>query len=485
MKAVSDIGLIGLAVMGENLVLNMESKGFHVSVYNRTVEKVDKFMEGRGKGKNIYGAHSLEDFVSSLKTPRKVFLMVKAGQAVDAFIDQLIPVLEPGDIIIDGGNTHFPDTTRRTEYVESKGLLYIGTGVSGGEEGALKGPSMMPGGSPAAWPHVKPIFQSVCAKVADGSPCCDWVGEGGAGHFVKMVHNGIEYGDIQLICECYQIMRDILGMTNEEMHEVFAEWNRGDLDSYLIEITRDILAKKDEDGNYVLDYILDTAGQKGTGKWTAISALDNGVPLTLIGESVFARCLSAQKDERVAASKILEGPEPAPFAGDRKAFLEDLRRALFAAKVVSYAQGYALMRAAAKEYGWNLNYGGIALMWRGGCIIRSVFLGKIKEAFDNNPAIANILLDPYFTGKLAEAQQGWRDVLAAAIMNGVPVPCLTAGLEYYDGYRSERLPANLLQAQRDFFGAHTYERTDRPRGEFFHTNWTGHGGDTVAGTYIA
>ena len=485
MKAVSDIGLIGLAVMGENLVLNMESKGFHVSVYNRTVEKVDKFMEGRGKGKNIYGAHSLEDFVASLKTPRKVFLMVKAGQAVDAFIDQLIPVLEPGDIIIDGGNTHFPDTTRRTEYVESKGLLYIGTGVSGGEEGALKGPSMMPGGSPAAWPHVKPIFQSVCAKVADGSPCCDWVGEGGAGHFVKMVHNGIEYGDIQLICECYQIMRDILGMTNEEMHEVFAEWNRGDLDSYLIEITRDILAKKDEDGNYVLDYILDTAGQKGTGKWTAISALDNGVPLTLIGESVFARCLSAQKDESVAASKILEGPTPAPFTGDRKAFLEDLRRALFAAKVVSYAQGYALMRAAAKEYGWNLNYGGIALMWRGGCIIRSVFLGKIKEAFDNNPAIANILLDPYFTGKLAEAQQGWRNVLATAIMNGVPVPCLTAGLEYYDGYRSERLPANLLQAQRDFFGAHTYERTDRPRGEFFHTNWTGHGGDTVAGTYIA
>ncbi len=485
MKAVSDIGLIGLAVMGENLVLNMESKGFHVSVYNRTVEKVDKFMEGRGKGKNIYGAHSLEDFVASLKTPRKVFLMVKAGQAVDAFIDQLIPVLEPGDIIIDGGNTHFPDTTRRTEYVESKGLLYIGTGVSGGEEGALKGPSMMPGGSPAAWPHVKPIFQSVCAKVADGSPCCDWVGEGGAGHFVKMVHNGIEYGDIQLICECYQIMKDILGMTNEEMHEVFAEWNRGDLDSYLIEITRDILAKKDEDGNYVLDYILDTAGQKGTGKWTAISALDNGVALTLIGESVFARCLSAQKDERVAASKILEGPKPAPFTGDRKAFLEDLRRALFAAKVVSYAQGYALMRAAAKEYGWNLNYGGIALMWRGGCIIRSVFLGKIKEAFDNNPAIANILLDPYFTGKLAEAQQGWRNVLATAIMNGVPVPCLTAGLEYYDGYRSERLPANLLQAQRDFFGAHTYERTDRPRGEFFHTNWTGHGGDTVAGTYIA
>ena len=485
MKQLSDIGLIGLAVMGENLVLNMESKGFRVSVFNRTVEKVDKFMEGRGKDKNIYGARSLEDFVGSLKAPRRVFLMVKAGQAVDDFIEKLIPVLDSGDIIIDGGNSHFPDTARRTAYVESKGLLYIGTGVSGGEEGALKGPSMMPGGSPAAWPHVKPIFQGICAKVSDGSPCCDWVGEGGAGHFVKMVHNGIEYGDIQLICECYQIMKDILGMSNEEMHETFAEWNKGDLDSYLVEITRDILAKKDEDGRYVLDYILDTAGQKGTGKWTAIAALDQGVPLTLIGESVFARCLSAQKEERVAASRILEGPKPAKFTGNRAAFLEDLRKALFAAKVVSYAQGYALMRAAAKEYGWNLNYGGIALMWRGGCIIRSVFLGKIKEAFDKNPAIANILLDPYFSGKLAEAQQGWRNVLCTAMQNGVPAPCMTAGLQYYDGYRTDRLPANLLQAQRDFFGAHTYERTDKPRGEFFHTNWTGHGGDTISTTYNA
>ena len=485
MKELSDIGLIGLAVMGENLVLNMESKGFRVSVFNRTVEKVDRFMEGRGKGLNIYGAHSLEDFVASLKAPRKVFLMVKAGAAVDAFIDKLIPVLSPGDIIIDGGNTHFPDTARRTAYVESKGLLYIGTGVSGGEEGALKGPSMMPGGSPAAWPYVKPIFQGICAKVADGSPCCDWVGEGGAGHFVKMVHNGIEYGDIQLICECYQIMKDILGMSNEEMHQTFAEWNKGDLDSYLIEITRDILAKKDGDGRYVLDYILDTAGQKGTGKWTAVSALDQGVPLTLIGESVFARCLSAQKEERVAASEILQGPRPTKFTGDRAAFLEDLREALFAAKVVSYAQGYALMRAAAKEYGWNLNYGGIALMWRGGCIIRSVFLGRIKEAFDKDPDIANILLDPYFSGKLAEAQQGWRNVLCTAMQNGVPAPCMTAGLQYYDGYRCSRLPANMLQAQRDFFGAHTYERTDRPRGEFFHTNWTGHGGDTVSSTYNA
>jgi len=481
----SDIGLIGLAVMGENLVLNMESKGFRVSVFNRTVEKVDKFINGRGAGKNFYGAHSLEDLVASLATPRKVFLMVKAGQAVDDFIEKLIPLLEPGDIIIDGGNTHFPDTARRTAYVESKGLLYIGTGVSGGEEGALKGPSMMPGGSPAAWPYVKPIFQGICAKVADGSPCCDWVGEGGAGHFVKMVHNGIEYGDIQLICECYQIMKDYLGMSNEEMHEVFAQWNKGDLDSYLIEITRDILAKKDDDGKYVLDYILDTAGQKGTGKWTAIAALDQGVPLTLIGESVFARCLSAQKEERVAASKVLAGPAGGRFTGDRAAFLEYLHKALFAAKVVSYAQGYALMRSAAKEYGWNLNYGGIALMWRGGCIIRSVFLGKIKEAFDKNPALANLLMDDYFCGKLAEAQQGWRNVIAAAVVNGIPVPCLSAGLEYYDGYRTSRLPANLLQAQRDYFGAHTYERTDKPRGEFFHTNWTGEGGDTVAGTYIA
>ncbi|MBP5486463.1 MAG: decarboxylating NADP(+)-dependent phosphogluconate dehydrogenase [Bacteroidales bacterium] len=483
MKPVSDIGLVGLAVMGENLALNMESKGFHVSVYNRTVEKVDHFMEGRGKGLNFYGAHSLEDFIASLKSPRKVFLMVKAGKPVDDFIEKLIPLLDKGDIIIDGGNTHFPDTARRTEYVESKGLLYIGTGVSGGEEGALKGPSMMPGGSPAAWPFVKPIFQSISAKVADGTPCCDWVGQGGAGHFVKMVHNGIEYGDIQLICECYQIMKDILGMTNDEMHETFAEWNKGDLDSYLIEITRDILAKKDGDGEYVLDSILDTAGQKGTGKWTAISALDLGEPLTLISESVYARCLSALKEERVEASKILEGPKPVKFSGDRIAFLEDLRRALFASKVVSYAQGYSLMRAAAKEYGWDLNYGGIALLWRGGCIIRSVFLGKIKEAFDKDPKIANILLDPYFKDKLSEAQTGWRNVVAKAMVNGVPAPCMTAALEYYDGYRTERLPANLLQAQRDYFGAHTYERTDRPRGEFFHTNWTGHGGDTVSGTY--
>ena len=485
MEQKSDIGLIGLAVMGENLVLNMESKGFTVSVFNRTVSKVDNFLEGRGKGKNIFGAHSLEELVASLKSPRKVMMMVKAGSAVDDMIDKLVPLLDKGDVIIDGGNTHFPDTARRTEYLESRGLLYIGTGVSGGEEGALKGPSMMPGGSPAAWPLVKPIFQSICAKVSDGTPCCDWVGEGGAGHFVKMVHNGIEYGDMQLICECYHIMKDLLGMSNEEMHDTFVEWNKGDLDSYLIEITRDILAKKDDDGRYVLDYILDTAGQKGTGKWTGIAALDQGVPLTLIGEAVFARCLSAQKEERVAASKILTGPARVAFSGDRAAFLEDLRKALFAAKVVSYAQGYTLMRAAAKEYGWNLNYGGIALMWRGGCIIRSVFLGKIKEAFDRNPDLDNILVDPYFSEKMKEAQMGWRNVIAQSVLGGIPAPALSAALEYYDGYRCGRLPANLLQAQRDYFGAHTYERTDRPRGEFFHTDWTGHGGSTVAGTYTA
>ena len=481
----SDIGLIGLAVMGENLVLNMESKGFRVSVFNRTVARVDHFMEGRGAGKNIFGAHSLEEFVASLSSPRKVFLMIKAGAAVDEFIDRLIPLLDKGDVIIDGGNTHFPDTARRREYVEGKGLLYIGTGVSGGEEGALKGPSMMPGGSPAAWPLVKPIFQGISAHVADGSPCCDWVGEGGAGHFVKMVHNGIEYGDIQLICECYQIMKDCLGMSNEQMSETFARWNRGDLDSYLIEITRDILAKKDDDGRYVLDYILDTAGQKGTGKWTAIAALDAGVPLTLITESVYARSLSAQKEERVAASKILAGPSAKRFEGDREAFLADLEQALFASKVVSYAQGFALMRAAAAEYGWNLNYGNIALMWRGGCIIRSVFLGKIKEAFDADPQLANIMLAPYFQQKMAMAQEGWRRVIARAVENGIPTPTLSAALSYYDGYRSERLPANLLQAQRDYFGAHTYERTDRARGEFFHTNWTGTGGDTTSSTYNA
>ena len=479
----SDIGLIGLAVMGENLVMNMESHGFTVSVYNRTTEKVKNFVEGRAKGKNIVGTYSLEELVASLEKPRKVMMMIKAGSAVDATIESLIPLLEEGDIIIDGGNSHFPDTARRTAYVESKGLLYIGTGVSGGEEGALKGPSMMPGGSPAAWESVKPIFQAICAKVEDGSPCCDWVGENGAGHFVKMVHNGIEYGDMQLICEAYQLMRDYLGLNADEMHEIFTEYNKGELDSYLIEITRDILGYKDTDGSAIVEKILDTAGQKGTGKWTGIAALDEGVPLTLIGEAVFSRCLSAIKEERVEASKVLTGPTP-KFEGDKAQFIADIKDALFAAKIVSYAQGYTLMRAAAKTYGWNLNYGGIALMWRGGCIIRSVFLGKIKEAFDNNPALTNLLLDPYFKGVMDKAQAGWRRVCAAAIANGIPAPAMTTALSYYDGYRCERLPANLLQAQRDYFGAHTYERVDAPRGQFFHTNWTGEGGDTAASNYV-
>ncbi len=482
MKEKADIGLIGLAVMGENLVLNMESKGYTVAVFNRSTDKVKNFVSGRGKGKNIVGTFSIEELVGSLKSPRKVMLMVKAGQPVDDLIELLIPHLEPGDIIIDGGNTHFPDTDRRTAYLESKGLLYIGTGVSGGEEGALKGPSIMPGGSKKAWPHLKNIFQDISAKVEDGTPCCDWVGEGGAGHFVKMVHNGIEYGDMQLICEAYQVMKEYLGMSADEMHEVFKEWNKGELDSYLIEITRDILAYKDEDGSPLVDKILDTAGQKGTGKWTAVSALDHGVPLTLIGEAVFARCLSAQKDERVAASKILSGPKPA-FAGDRKAFIEDLRKALLASKIVSYAQGYVLMKAAAEEYGWELNFGGIALMWRGGCIIRSIFLGKIKEAFDKDPNLVNLMVVDYFKEKLQDAAPGWRNVVAQAITNGIPIPAFSTALAYFDGYRTERLPANLLQAQRDYFGAHTYERIDKPRGEFFHTNWTGRGGTTASTTY--
>jgi 6-phosphogluconate dehydrogenase len=478
----ADIGLIGLAVMGENLVLNMESRGYTVAVYNRTTEKVDNFINGRGKGLNFIGTHSIEQLVQSLSRPRKVMMLVKAGKPVDDFIEQLLPYLEPGDIIIDGGNTHYPDTIRRAKYVESKGLLYIGTGVSGGEEGALKGPSIMPGGSLDAWEHVKPIFQSIAAKVDDGTPCCDWVGENGAGHFVKMVHNGIEYGDMQLICEAYQMMKELLGMSHDEMHEVFKEWNTGDLDSYLIEITRDILAFKDVDGEPLLEKILDTAGQKGTGKWTGVTALDLGVPLTLIGEAVFARCLSAQKDERVKASKILTGPD-ASFSGDKKAFVEDIKNALFASKIVSYAQGYVLMQAAAKEFGWNLNYGGVALMWRGGCIIRSAFLSKIKEAFDDEPNLENLLLVPYFKDKIDQAQKGWRNVVAQAAMNGIPIPAFSSALSYYDGYRAERLPANLLQAQRDYFGAHTYERVDRPRGEFFHTNWTGRGGDTASSTY--
>ncbi|MGC8802974.1 MAG: decarboxylating NADP(+)-dependent phosphogluconate dehydrogenase [Bacteroidales bacterium] len=482
MKQLSDIGLAGLAVMGENLVLNMESKGFTVTVYNRTTDKVDAFLNGRARGKNIRGSHSVQELVASLERPRKVMLMVKAGKPVDDLIEQLIPYLEPGDIIIDGGNSYFVDTIRRTQYLESKGLLFIGTGVSGGEEGALLGPSIMPGGSSQAWPYVKPIFQAIAAKVDGNIPCCEWVGENGAGHFVKMVHNGIEYGDMQLISEAYYIMRELLGLSNSEMSDIFRRWNTGDLDSYLIEITGDILAYRESDGSYLVDKILDAAGQKGTGKWTGIEALQLSVPVTLIVEAVFARSLSAMKDERVSASKILLGPNVL-YRGNKEEFVNYLENALFASKIVSYAQGFALMRAAAQEYKWNLNYGDIALMWRGGCIIRSVFLGKIKEAFDKNPQLNNLMLDEFFRDKLLHAQKGWREVVATAAQNGIAVPAFASALAYFDGYRSESLPANLLQAQRDYFGAHTYERVDRPRGEFFHTNWTGRGGNTASTTY--
>jgi 6-phosphogluconate dehydrogenase len=483
MEQTADIALIGLAVMGQNLILNMNDHGYTVVAYNRTVSKVDDFLNDAAKGrKTIIGARSIEEVAGLLKRPRKIMLMVKAGAAVDDFIELLLPHLEPGDLIIDGGNSHFPDTIRRTKYLESKGMLYVGSGVSGGEEGARFGPSMMPGGSPKAWPLVKDIFQAIAAKTPDGSPCCDWMGEDGAGHYVKMVHNGIEYGDMQLICEAYQVLKEGLGMSNEEMHGVLTEWNKGELDSYLIEITRDILAYKDEKGDYVLDKILDTAGQKGTGKWTSVNSLDLGMPLTLIGEAVYARCLSAMKDARVEASKILNGPK-FKFSGDRKAFIEDIRQALLASKIVSYAQGFMLLREAAKEYHWNLNYGGIALVWREGCIIRSAFLGKIKEAFDRNPELSNLLLDSYFSAVIARCQDSWRHVVSQAVQAGVPAPAFTTALSFYDGYRSERLPANLLQAQRDYFGAHTYERIDAPRGKFFHTNWTGKGGTVSAGTY--
>ncbi len=481
----ADIGMIGMAVMGENLSMNMERNGYTVAVYDVWDGVVEKFITGRGCGKNFIPTYSFEEFVASIEKPRRIMMMIRAGSPVDETIDKLLPLLDEGDILIDGGNSHFPDTARRCEKVEAHGMYYIGTGVSGGAEGALIGPSMMPGGSPAAWESVKPILQAICAKVDDGFPCCDWVGEGGAGHFVKMVHNGIEYGDMQLICEAYQIMRDYLGMTAAEMHEVFADWNRGELDSYLIGITADILTRVDEDGEPLVDKILDTAGQKGTGKWTGIAALDEGVPLTLIGEAVFARCLSAIKEERVAASAVLTGPDTR-FEGDRGAFIEDLKNALYASKIVSYAQGYTLMRTAAKTYGWNLNYGGIALMWRGGCIIRSVFLGKIKEAFDDNPNLENLLLNPYFKEAIHKAQSGWRRICAASAVSGIPMPAMTSALAYYDGYRTARLPANLLQAQRDYFGAHTYERIDAERGKFFHTDWNnGEVGDTASSTYNA
>ena len=483
-NATADIGLIGLAVMGQNLVLNMNDHAYTVAVFNRTTSKVDDFLVQEAKDTKVIGTHSLEELVSNLKTPRRVFMLVKAGPAVDALIESLLPLLEKGDIIIDGGNSHFPDTIRRTAKVESKGVLYVGTGVSGGEEGARHGPSIMPGGSPEAWPHVKEMFQKIAARTPEGEPCCDWVGEDGAGHYVKMVHNGIEYGDMQLISEAYHLMKVGLGMSNEEMHPTFTEWNEGELDSYLIEITRDILGTKDEDGHYVLDQILDTAGQKGTGKWTVVSAADMGVPMTLVAEAVFARTLSALKDERVAAAEVLGGPGPSE-GGDRKAFVEDIRQAMYASKIVSYAQGYMLMREAAKEHGWHLNYGRIATMWRGGCIIRSRFLGDIRDAFAKNPELGNLLVDGFFKKAINRSQAGWRRVVAQAVQMGVPLPAMSSALAFYDGYRLARLPANMLQAQRDYFGAHTYERVDKPRGEFFHTNWTGRGGRVSSTTYNA
>jgi 6-phosphogluconate dehydrogenase len=478
-----NIGLIGLAVMGENLVLNMESHGFSVSVFNRTTQKVKDFINGRAKGKNINGRFRIEELVDSLEKPRRVMMLVKAGKPVDQFIDMIMPHLDKGDIIIDGGNSHFSDTIRRTKYVEEKGFLYIGTGVSGGEEGALKGPSIMPGGSSAAWPHVKPIFQAIAAKVADGSPCCEWLGNDGAGHFVKMVHNGIEYGDMQMICEAYWIMSNLLNMSPQDMQPVFAEWNEGELDSYLIEITRDIMGTiDDETGKPMLEVIMDTAGQKGTGKWTSQEALTLGIPAQTVAEAVFARAMSAIKEERVTAAKHLHGPD-ATYNGNKAALIENIRRALYASKICSYAQGYQLMRAASEEYKWNLNYGDIALLWRGGCIIRAQFLDKIKAAFDKNSKLQNLLLDDYFKNVIESNQTAWREVIALAVKNGIPVPAFSSALAYYDGYRSERLPANLLQAQRDYFGAHTYERIDKARGEFFHTNWTGRGGTTSSSTY--
>jgi 6-phosphogluconate dehydrogenase len=480
-----DIGLIGLAVMGQNLVLNMNDHGFKVAVFNRTTSKVDEFIHNEAKGTQVVGAHSAEELCKLLKHPRRVMLMVKAGDVVDQTIELVLPYLEKGDIIIDGGNSLFTDSNRRRQQLAEKGILFVGTGVSGGEEGARFGPSIMPGGDPAAWPHVKEIFQAISAKVEDGSPCCDWVGPDGAGHYVKMVHNGIEYGDIQLICEAYQLLQDSLGLTPDELSEIFTEWNKGELDSYLIEITSKIFAKKDDDGAPLIDKILDTAGQKGTGKWTAISALDLGQPVTLIGESVFARCLSALKDERIAASKILEGPKKALTISEKKAFIEDVRRALYCSKMVSYAQGYMLLRAIEADQKWELNMGGIALMWRGGCIIRSVFLSNIKAAFDKNPKLQNLLLDEFFSGALNQYGASWRKAIIHAIEIGVPTPAFSTALAFYDGYRTERLPANLLQAQRDFFGAHTYERTDKPRGEYFHTNWTGQGGRVSSTTYNA
>lgn len=480
----ADIGLIGLAVMGQNLALNMNDHGFTVAVFNRTTSKVDTFLAGPANSTRIIGTHSIEQFVKTLKRPRKILLMVKAGEAVDEFITHLLPYLEPGDIIIDGGNSLFVDSTRRTKDLSKQGILFVGAGISGGEEGARHGPSIMPGGNPAAWPHIKDIFQAISAKVDNGQPCCEWVGDEGAGHYVKMIHNGIEYGDMQLISEAYHQMHQILGLKPKELSQVFDQWNKTELDSYLIEITTQIFAQEDSDGKPLVDKILDVAGQKGTGKWTVVNALDLGMPLTLIGEAVFARCLSAIKEERLEASKLLFGSKTS-FLGDRKTLIENIRQGLYASKIVSYAQGFMLMRQAAKEYHWKLNFGAIALMWRGGCIIRSRFLSKIKEAFDKNPHLKNLLLDDFFKHEMYKAQNGWRKAIVTAIETGVPVPCMSTAISFYDGYRCDRLPTNLLQAQRDFFGAHTYERIDKPRGEFFHTNWTGKGGMVSSSTYNA
>ncbi len=483
MEAQGDIALIGLAVMGQNFILNMNDHGFTVVAFNRTVSKVDEFLSKEAKGTKVIGAHSIAEMCKLLKRPRRIMMLVKAGHAVDEMIQEIIPYLEPGDILIDGGNSLYQDTNRRVKEITEKGFVFVGSGISGGEEGARHGPSLMPGGNPAAWPHIKNIFQSSAAKVEGGIPCCDWVGEGGAGHYVKMVHNGIEYGDMQLICEAYHLMRTGLGLSADEISAIFKEWNRGVLDSYLIEITSNILAFKDTDGTPLVDHILDAAGQKGTGKWTVEDSMDLGIPITLIAEAVYARCVSSLKSERVIAAKALGGGTMKINTSDKKKFIQSIHDALYASKMISYAQGYMQLRAAAKNNNWNLNYGGIALMWRGGCIIRSQFLGKIKEAFDKNPELSNLILDPYFKDQITKSQAGWRETVAAAVQAGIPVPAFSTALSFFDSYRCESLPANLLQAQRDYFGAHTYERTDRPRGEFHHTNWTGHGGTTASSTY--
>lgn len=480
----ADIGLIGLAVMGQNLVMNMNDHGYTVVVFNRTVTKVDEFLQKAAKGSKVIGAHNLKEFFQALKRPRKVMFMVKAGVAVDDLIEECLPFLEKGDIVIDGGNSHYPDTERRYQMLKGKGFLYMGAGISGGEEGARHGPSIMPGGNKEAWPFVKPIFQAISAKADREEPCCDWVGDGGAGHYVKMVHNGIEYGDMQIICEAYQLLSSLLGLDADALHKIFAKWNKTELDSYLIEITSQIFNYKDVDGKPLVESILDVAGQKGTGKWTGMSALEQGMPVTLIGEAVFARCLSSLKEQRVKLSKLYPNPK-IRFEGSKEQVMEEIRLALYASKIISYAQGFMLMKAAATEMKWTLNYGAIAMMWRGGCIIRSKFLGKIKEAYDKNASLESLLFDDFFKQEVTKCEKGWRHTVALAVMHGIPTPCFATALSFFDGYRSARLPANLLQAQRDFFGAHTYERVDQPRGKFFHTNWTGTGGDVSSSTYVA